>query len=77
MGDFMAQIGKAITATDIAVGVIKAIFFGLAITVTCLNHGFSVKKLITDIPVGTSKAAIECFFYCLVINVITSILFYM
>ncbi|MBC2695128.1 MAG: ABC transporter permease [Desulfobacteraceae bacterium] len=77
MGDFMAQIGKAITATDIAVGIIKAIFFGIAITVTCLNHGFSVKKLITDIPVVTSKATVECFFYCLVINVIISILFYM
>ncbi|MBW1835044.1 MAG: ABC transporter permease [Deltaproteobacteria bacterium] len=77
MGDFITQIGKAITATDIAVGIIKAIFFGIAITVTCLKHGFSVKRLITDIPVGTSKAAVECFFYCLVINVIISILFYM
>jgi len=77
MGDFMTQIGKAITATDIAVGIIKAIFFGITIAVTCLKHGFSIKKLITDVPVSGSKAAVECFFYCLVINVIISILFYM
>jgi len=77
MGDFMVQIGKAITGTDIAVGIIKAIFFGIAIAATCLKHGFSVKRLITDIPVSTSKAAAECFFYCLVINVFISILFYM
>jgi len=77
MGDFMTQIGKAITATDIAVGIIKTILFGIVITVTCLKHGFSAKKLITDIPISTSKASVECFFYCLVINVIISILFYM
>ena len=77
MGDFMTQIGKAITATDIAVGIIKAIFFGITIAATCLKHGFSTKKLITDVPVSGSKAAVECFFYCLVINVIISILFYM
>ncbi len=77
MGDFMTQIGKAITATDIAVGIIKAIFFGITIAATCLKHGFSIKKLITDVPVSGSKAAVECFFYCLIINVIISILFYM
>jgi len=77
ISDFMTQIGKAITATDIAVGIIKAIFFGITIAATCLKHGFSIKKLITDVPVSGSKAAVECFFYCLVINVIISILFYM
>ena len=77
MGNFMAQIGRAITATDIAVGIIKAIFFGIIIAATCLKHGFSIKKFITEVPVSSSKAAVECFFYCLVINVIISILFYM
>jgi len=77
MGNFLGQIGNAITATDIAVGIIKALCFGVTITVTCLTNGFSLKKQITDIPSGTSKAAVECFFYCLVINVIISILFYL
>jgi phospholipid/cholesterol/gamma-HCH transport system permease protein len=77
LGDFMAEIGRAITATDIAVGIIKAILFGIAITATCLKHGFSIKKVITDVPVSASKAAVECFFYCLVINIIISILFYL
>ena len=77
LGDFMTQIGKAITATDITVGIIKAMFFGITISATCLKHGFSIKKLITDVPVSASKAAVECFFYCLVINGFISILFYM
>jgi phospholipid/cholesterol/gamma-HCH transport system permease protein len=77
MGNFLGQIGKAITATDIAVGLIKALCFGVTITITCLIHGFSHKRQITDIPSGTSSAAVECFFYCLVINVIISVLFYL
>lgn len=77
LGDFLGQIGKAITPTDIVVGIVKAVCFGIIITVTCLYHGFSVKKNITGLPVATSKAAIECFFYCLVINVVISIVFYL
>jgi phospholipid/cholesterol/gamma-HCH transport system permease protein len=77
MGNFLGQIGDAITATDIAVGIIKALCFGITITVTCLTHGLSQKNQITDIPSGTSRAAVACFFYCLVINVIISILFYL
>ena len=77
MGNFLGQIGKAITGADIAVGIVKAIFFGIIITVTSLNHGYRIKKQITDIPVGTSRAAVECFVYCLVSNIIISAIFYM
>lgn len=75
-GSLLVQIGKALTLADILVGIIKALCFGVTITVTCLNRGFGIRKLITGIPVATSKAAIECFFYCLVINVMISALFY-
>lgn len=77
MGDFLGQIGKAITGADIAVSIVKALSFGVTITVTSLTHGFSPKKLMTEIPEKTPKAFIECFFYCLVINVGISILFYL
>ncbi|MEA3416888.1 MAG: ABC transporter permease [Thermodesulfobacteriota bacterium] len=77
LGDFLGQIAKAITLTDIIVGIVKALCFGIIITVTCLYYGFSIKKNITGLPVATSKAAIECFFYCLLINVVISTIFYM
>ena len=77
MGNLLGQIGNAITTTDIAVGIIKAICFGIAITVICIDHGFSPQKQMTDIPLNTARASIECFFTCLVINVIISILFYL
>ncbi len=77
VGSFFNQITKAITATDIIVGMIKALCFGITITVTSLYHGFQTHRRITDIPPATSRAAIECFFYCILINVFISLLFYM
>jgi len=44
--------------------------------VTCLYHGLALKNQITQVPVATSRAAVDCFFYCLVINIFISFLFY-
>ena len=77
MGNYLYQIAKAIALSDILVGAAKAILFGFAITVTSLYRGFEMKRQITEVPVSTSRAAIECFFYCLVINVFISIVFYL
>lgn len=76
LSNFLGQIAKAITIFDITAGLVKALFFGVTITVTCLYHGFATKKQITMIPVVCSRAAIECFFYCLIMNIMISILFY-
>lgn len=72
---FFNQIAKAVTVADIAAGMVKALLFGVAITVTCLYHGFSSREEITEVPVATSRSSIECFMICLVINIIVSILF--
>jgi phospholipid/cholesterol/gamma-HCH transport system permease protein len=77
MGNFIYQIAKAITFTDIAVGIIKAVIFGLIITVTCLYRGFEMKRQITEVPIATSRSAIECFLYCLVVNAFISFVFYL
>jgi phospholipid/cholesterol/gamma-HCH transport system permease protein len=75
--NLFGQIEAAITFTDILVGIIKALLFGLSITVICLYHGFKPDLKITGIPAQTSRVAVECFFSCLVIDVIISVLFYM
>jgi phospholipid/cholesterol/gamma-HCH transport system permease protein len=77
MGNFLHQIAKAITPTDIMVAILKAVLFGITITVTCLYRGFEMKQQITEVPVATSRSAIECFLYCLVFNVFISFIFYM
>ncbi len=77
MSGFLHQIAKAITISDITVGIVKAILFGMTITVTCLYRGFESKRQITEVPVATSRSAVECFLYCLFINVFISIIFYL
>lgn len=73
---FFQQIAKGVLGADIAVGILKGIFFGVTITVTCLYHGLARKSQITQMPVATSRAAVDCFFYCLVINIFISFIFY-
>jgi len=77
MGNFTGQIVKALTPSDITVGIVKAICFGVTISVVSLYHGFKTKKRITNIPVSISKGTMACFFYCLLINIFISVLFYL
>ncbi|MGD8702091.1 MAG: ABC transporter permease [Desulfosarcina sp.] len=73
---FFQQIAKGVVGTDIIVGFLKGLFFGVTITVTCLYHGLTHKNQITQVPVATSRAAVDCFFYCLVITIFISFIFY-
>ena len=75
--NFLEEIGKAISGIDITVGIVKALFFGTTITVTSLYRGFRAERSISQIPPATSKAAIECLLYCLFINIIISVIFYL
>ena len=77
LGNFLGQIAKAITATDIWIGFLKAICFGFTITVISLYHGFGTQRQITRVPMATSRASVECFLYCLVIDIFISALFYL
>jgi phospholipid/cholesterol/gamma-HCH transport system permease protein len=76
LGNFLGQISKAVSATDIWIGFLKAICFGFLITVISLYHGFRTQKQITRIPMAASRASVECFLSCLIIDIFISILFY-
>ncbi len=77
LGEYLLQIANAISVADITVGIIKALLFGITITVTCLYHGFRTQRHITQIPVAASKASVQCFIYCLIISATISVLFYL
>lgn len=76
LANFLDQIMKSLSPSDLSVGFIKAVFFGLAITTTCLLRGFEVGKRINEVPMATSKAAVESFMYCIVINIFVSLVSY-
>lgn len=77
LGDNLFQIAKIISSADIIIGIIKAVLFGITITVICLYHGFKAKQHITQIPAAASKASVQCLGSCLVISATISILFYL
>lgn len=77
MENFLQEIGKAVSGIDITVGIVKAIFFGITVTVTSLYRGIRAGKAFTEIPQETSRAAVECLLYCLFINIVISVIFYL
>ncbi|MFH2097998.1 MAG: ABC transporter permease, partial [Pseudomonadota bacterium] len=72
LDQFMSQVGKAVTGADIAVGALKALSFGIIISVVSLYRGFTVERRMTAIPANCSAAAMESMFYCLVMNIFIS-----
>ncbi len=77
LDNFLDQITKSMAPADLLVGFIKAVLFGIVIAVTCLQRGFEVGKRINDVPMATSKAAVESFLYCMIINIFVSLVFYL
>lgn len=77
VADFLNQVSKAIIGADIWVGIVKGVLFGVVISATSIHHGLKTHRRITDIPPATSKAAVEAFFYCLSLNALISLLFYL
>jgi phospholipid/cholesterol/gamma-HCH transport system permease protein len=77
LADFPQQVSKAIVGADIWVGIVKGVLFGVVISATSMYHGLNTRRRITDIPPATSKAAVESFFYCLALNILISLLFYL
>ncbi len=77
ISSFLLLMGKAITPTDLIVGILKAFSFSISITIISLYHGFKTPKVFTFIPISASKSAVECFFWCMVINIFISAVFYL
>ena len=73
----LSQIAKAVSLTDLIVGLVKALMFGVMITMVCLYRGVEIKHRMTDVPVAVSRSATECFLFCLIANVVISVLFYL
>ncbi len=77
MDQILPQMVKALEMRDITVGIVKALFFGVTITVVSLYRGFTVPRDMTAIPVACSAGAVETLFYILGFNIFLSLIFYL
>jgi len=74
--DFLEQILASFTLNDIIVSSIKPICFGMATAAICIFRGFKNYKRRNQIFANASGSAVESFFYCIIINIVISINYY-
>ncbi len=58
--DFFMRLTNALTAADLYIPLIKAVFTGLLIGTLCSFHGLSVGRAPTEIPQRAIKAVTQC-----------------
>ncbi|MDR1177600.1 MAG: ABC transporter permease [Spirochaetaceae bacterium] len=61
---------------DILISVIKSIVFGMIIAVVAIYEGFAVERSSTEIPVAGLKAVGGSFGWCILADIILSVLYY-
>ncbi len=74
--DFLEQIVASFTLNDIIVASIKPICFGMATAAICIFRGLKNYKRRNQIFANASGSAVESFFYCIIINIVISINYY-
>lgn len=72
-----ADLAREVDGVDIIVGTVKAVVFGLTIALVCMYYGFKTGQAITNIPPQVSRAMVDCFISCIVLNVAISAIFYL
>jgi len=73
----LSDVIRALGGTDVLVGSVKALFFGIFISLVCLYHGFRAGEAMTNIPPRVSRALVQCFIVCVLVNVLISAIFYL
>ena len=71
------DLARAVDDIDFVVGSVKALLFGVTISLVCLYHGFRTGPAVTNIPPKVSRALVECFMFCIFFNVVISAFFYL
>jgi phospholipid/cholesterol/gamma-HCH transport system permease protein len=68
---------EALTIQDILISMTKSVFFGMIVSTVALIAGFSVDRASTEIPVAGLRAVGGSLGWCIVVDVLFSVLYYM
>jgi phospholipid/cholesterol/gamma-HCH transport system permease protein len=74
---FVEGVIKALSSTDVALTALKGLLFGSAVAAICCHHGLSVRSSFTEVPQQTTRAMINSFVLCLLIDVIVTVPLYL
>ncbi|MDR2865047.1 MAG: ABC transporter permease [Spirochaetaceae bacterium] len=67
---------QTLTVYDVLISIIKSICFGMIISLIAIIQGFSVEYAYTEIPVAGLKAVASCFIWCIAVDIILSVFYY-
>lgn len=73
---FSAGLMLALTPGDLLISIVKSLAFGMIISTLALTRGFSVERASTEVPVAGLKAVTSSFAWCIVVNVLLTVLYY-
>ena len=74
---FVESITKALSTTDVLMTAIKGLSFGSAVAAICCYHGLAVRSSFTEVPQQTTRAMINSFVLCLLIDVVVTVPLYL
>ncbi|MCK4907829.1 MAG: ABC transporter permease [Spirochaetes bacterium] len=73
---FANNLFNTLSIQDIYIGLVKNVFFGLAIGVVSCYHGLQVKLASTEVPQRTTKAVVSSISFCFFFNAVFTAAFY-
>jgi phospholipid/cholesterol/gamma-HCH transport system permease protein len=76
MEHYFSSLLQHLNLRDILLSIIKSISFGAIISIGAVIQGFSVERASTEVPIAGLKAVSSAFAFCIVVNVLLSVLYY-
>jgi phospholipid/cholesterol/gamma-HCH transport system permease protein len=74
--EYFLPLFKALTWNDLSIGLLKSLTFGVITSVVSTYQGFSVNRAVTEIPVAGIRAVSQNFLFCVVADVLLTVLHY-
>lgn len=76
-GEYMGHLMSALSPQDLIISMAKGFVFGLIVAFASCHQGFKVMKASTEVPVAGIKAVSSCFVYCIVADIVLTLLYYL
>ena len=74
---FAESVIRALSTTDVFMTAIKGLGFGSAVAAVCCYHGLAVRSSYTEVPQQTTRAMINSFVLCLLVDVVVTVPLYL
>lgn len=74
--EYMGKLLSILTVTDVLSGIMKALVFGMVVSVVSTYQGFSVNRASTEIPVAGIRAVGQSFILIIVTDVVVTLMQY-